>query len=95
MLINLYKLIAIIAPSEVNVPKADPSTALPKILTIVFATAGAVSLLIITIAGFRLVMSQGNPEGLSKARTAIIYALLGLLICISGTIIVRFVMVRV
>lgn len=94
-MINVFKLVTIIALEGVNIPTTNPSTALPKILTMVFATAGAIALLVITIAGFRLVMSQGNPEGLAKARTAIIFALLGLLICISGTIIVKFVMGRI
>jgi len=93
MIEYIYKFIAILALSDVRIPKADlKEVTIQKILTMVFATAGAVALLIITIAGFRLVMSQGNPEGLAKARTAIIFALLGLVICISGTIIVRFVL---
>ena len=64
MQVFLYKIVAIITKEDVRIPKTDLSKpTLQTILSIVFATAGAVSLLIITIAGFRLVMSQGNPEG--------------------------------
>lgn len=94
MIVNLYKIIAIDTPTNIPKTELSPNT-VSNILNMVFAIAGAVALLIIVVAGFRLVMSQGNPEGLAKARTAIIYALLGLLICISGAIIVKFVMVRI
>jgi len=94
MIVNLYKIIAIGTPT--NIPKTElSSNTVSNTLNIVFAVAGAVALLIIVIAGLRLVMSQGNPEGLAKTRSTIIYALLGLLICISGAIIVKFVMVRI
>jgi len=93
MLVNFYKIIStLVMGSSVYIPKTNPSYVLKNIMTVVFAVAGAVSLLIITISGLRLSLSQGNPEGLAKTRSTIIYALLGLLICISGTIIVRFVM---
>lgn len=61
------------------------------ILTIFWAVAGAVSLLIITISGFRFVISRGEPQNVAKAKNAIIYAVIGLVISIMATAIVGFV----
>lgn len=62
------------------------------ILQIVFGIAGALALLMITIAGFRYVISSGSPEGTAKAKSAIIYSLAGLLACIFAEAIVTFVL---
>ena len=63
-----------------------------KILSIVFVITGAISLLIITIAGFRFVISAGDSNRVAQARSAILYALIGLIITISGMAIVTFVL---
>lgn len=65
---------------------------LSKILSLVFAITGAISLLIITIAGFKFVISSGDSNRISQARGAILYALIGLIITISGMAIVTFVL---
>jgi len=89
---NLNKLAAIIAPGELRIPKGGTDTSLNIGMSIVFATAGAVALLIIVIAGLRMVLSQGNPESVSKARNTIIYAAIGLAVCVLGFSIVTFVL---
>ncbi len=60
-------------------------------LQIVFAIAGAVAVLIIAIAAFRIVISRGKSEDISKARNAIIYAAIGLVISMIAFMIVAFV----
>lgn len=85
------KLADLLVPSDINIPKGTPDSVLPTVLKIVFAVAGAVSVLIITISGLRLVLSQGNPEGLNRVRNTIIYAALGLVVCVAGFTIVTFV----
>lgn len=61
------------------------------ITTIVFSITGAISVLIITIAGFQYITSQGNPQAVGKAKNAIIYACVGLFISILAVSIVNFV----
>jgi hypothetical protein len=56
------------------------------------AVAGAVALLIITIAGLRMVMSRGNPQAIAQARSAILYTVVGLIIMIMAFTIVTFVL---
>lgn len=79
----------------------DPNTNLPKntadsssvqdLLSFVFALAGAIALLVITIAGFMFVISQGDPQKVAKSRMAILYAVVGLAVSVFSFVIVKFV----
>lgn len=67
-----------------------PST-IQSILSIVFVILGAISLLVITIAGLRFIVSRGDAQRVKQAREAILYAIVGLVVAISGYAIVGFV----
>lgn len=81
-----------IDPNDVHINRqlTDNNT-VPNILHLVFGFAGAIAVLIITIAGFKYVVSQGNPQETAKAKDTIIYALVGLMICVLGYGVVSFV----
>lgn len=79
--------------SKLPQPSAD-SGALQTILNIVFVITGSIAVLIIVIAGFKFVISAGDPGAVSKARNAIIYAVIGLIVIISATVIVNFVVLK-
>lgn len=64
---------------------------IPTIMSIVFGLLGAIAVIIIIIAGFQYVLSQGSPEKTSKAKNTILYAVIGLVVCVSGVTIVSFV----
>jgi len=49
------------------------------------------ALLVIVISSFRMVVSRGNPQDIAKARDAIIYASIGLVISMAAFGIVTFV----
>lgn len=86
----------IVNESEVNLPKADVSQDTVKsALQIVFGVAGGIALIIVTLSGLRYVLSNGDPQGVAKAKNSIIYALLGLVICLTAFGIVTFVVGRV
>ena len=57
-----------------------------------FGVAAALAVLIIIVAAIRLAASQGNPQEAAKARGAIIYAAVGLIIALSAEAIVTFVL---
>ncbi|HXR49537.1 MAG TPA: hypothetical protein VN778_00715, partial [Verrucomicrobiae bacterium] len=59
------------------------------ILTFVFAILGALSVLMIVIAGLRFVTGSSSPQEIAKARNTIVYALIGLLIALAAESIVR------
>lgn len=68
-----------------------PSDMLSTVLTITFATIGAVSLLMIVISGFRYILAAGDPGKMAQAKQAILYALIGLVVALSAFSIVTFV----
>ncbi len=66
--------------------------AIQIIITITIAVIGAMSVLFITIGGFRYIISQGDPQAIGKAKATILYALIGLVIAIVAQTIVAFVL---
>ncbi|MGH7241498.1 MAG: hypothetical protein ACREGB_04340 [Candidatus Saccharimonadales bacterium] len=67
------------------------SSEFQTILTFVFGVIGALSILMITIAGLRYITSAGDPQKAAGAKSALVYALIGLAIAISAEGIVAFV----
>jgi hypothetical protein len=76
-----------------NLPPSGNASAgeIRTVLDIVFTVTGALALLIITIAGFRYILSRGDPSATAQAREAILYACVGLVVSIAAYTIVAFV----
>lgn len=66
-----------------------------RLLSVLLGLAGGIALLVIVVAGFRFVTSQGNPDATNRARNTIIYALIGLVICTLAYSAVTFVLERI
>lgn len=62
-----------------------------KAIAVTAQVTGAIALLIIIVAGLRYVTSQGNPQSTAKAKNAIIYAGVGLVVSLLAFSIVTFV----
>lgn len=74
-----------------NLPKGNlGSDNVEVALNVAFGVAGAIALLIITIAGLRYVLSQGDPQTTAKAKNAILYALIGLVVIVFSRVILAF-----
>lgn len=88
----IYKILLYFAANPYGLPEA-PTTddKLKQILNIVLIILGAISVLVIIIAGLDFMFSQGEPDKVSRARNTIIYALIGLAIAIFAAAIVNFV----
>lgn len=71
------------------------SSQLQQILQIVLGIFGAVAVLMIVIAGLKYVTSAGNPQSAGKARSTILYALIGLVVIAAAEAIVSFVLGKV
>lgn len=67
---------------------------LKNILIIIFTVIGALAFLMMVIAGFRYVISQGEPAKVAEIKNQIIYAFIGLVIAASAAAIVNFVLGR-
>lgn len=92
----LTQVAQIVNKDELNVPKGELSTNhLQEALQIALGIFAAVAVLIIAISAFRIIISRGNSQDVSKARDAIIYASIGLVICMTAFFIVGFVVGRV
>lgn len=77
---------------ELKVPKtAIKQSSVQNVLSLVFGVIAGIAVLVITIAGLYFVLSRGNPEKSTRARNAIIYASIGLLVSVLASAIVRFV----
>ena len=67
------------------------STELQSLLGVFFGIVGGIAVLIIVIAGFQYITSSGDPQKAANARSAIIYALIGLSVAASAEAIVVFI----
>ena len=82
-------------------PSGIPKTPVPtqdnflNILEYSFGIIAALSVLMIVIAGFRYVISIGDPQKIVTARKTITYSIVGLIISLSATAIVAFVIGKV
>jgi hypothetical protein len=64
---------------------------LDTIMATVFGVVGTVAVLMIVIGGVQYVASKGEPGEMAKAKNTIIYAAVGLVVCILAYSIVAFV----
>ena len=61
-----------------------------NVLSILLLISGILAVFYLMYAGFLFISSAGNPETAKKARTAIIQAVIGIIIIVSAFAIVRF-----
>ena len=88
---KLVTVLAQLSPYDVDLPKNQLTPdSIGNVLRVVFGVAGAVAFLMVTLAGLKFVLSQGNPQETAKAKNAIIDALIGLVIAMSAFTIVSF-----
>lgn len=80
----------------INLPHVPASSnSLQTVLQIISGLIGAIALLIIVINALRYVVSQGDSSRTAKAKNAILYALIGLVVSFSAYAIVTFVLFNV
>lgn len=97
-MISLYQYIAQvqIRKGEIsnlnNLPGGLTGDNVSKGLAVAFGIAGGIALVIVAYGGLKFVLSQGNPQEISKAKNTIIDGLIGLAIIVSAGGIVAFVM---
>lgn len=75
-----------------NTLSAGDDGTVSRVLQLVFGIAGAVALVIITVAAFQYVVSQGEPQATAKAKNTILNAIIGLVVTALAFTIVTFVL---
>jgi|GEM_PF-744642 len=73
---------------------AANQAAISSILNAVLIIFGALAVLFIVLAGFRMVTAGDNPTKVSESKRQILYALLGLIVIATADTIVNFVLKR-
>ena len=71
----------------------DPRQVITQILAAVLNFLALIAVVIVIIAGMRLIISQGDDEQKDKAKKAIFYALAGLIIVLFARVIVSLITV--
>lgn len=74
---------------------ADKGEFVSSVLNSMSFVLGAVSVLVLVIAGITMVFAGSNPDTAKRARQAILYAVIGLVVAILAQAIVRFILTRV
>lgn len=69
--------------------KTDPGTIVGNILGILLGISGGIAIIIIMIAGYRIMFTQNDPEKLKAARDMITSAIIGLLFIIFSAAIMQ------
>lgn len=80
--------------SETGVLVNTPGDVLTAVLNTAYFIAGAVAVVVIIISGFNFVTSSGNAQKVAKARTGILYAVIGLVVIIFASVITSFIQGR-
>lgn len=94
---NIYRLAQGVDVSKLPGANGGPTTeqSIPVLVNIAFGIFGAVAMLVITIAGLQYVLSQGDPQKTARAKDAILYAVVGLVVTFLSYGIVNFVIGKV
>lgn len=66
-----------------------------KVTRIVAILGGIAAVIIMIVGGFLYVISQGDPQKTSQARSTIIYAVVGLVVIILAQSIITFILSRI
>lgn len=84
-----------IGNNPINLPQANFNTSFAGITQAVFALTFLLSIIFAALGGFKYTTSNGDPQGIQKAKNTILYAVIGMAVSMSAYVIVEFVVGRV
>ena len=84
----IQSIFALVIP---NIPTVSANTVLQNGLNIFYFIIGAVSIIMIIVAGFTYVTSGGDSAAVTKAKNTILYSVIGLVVAILAFTITSFV----
>lgn len=74
-----------------NIPRNSFQELLDKIINALVGIASSIALWFLIVGAFQYITSAGNPEGVSKAKNTILYAIIGLLVTIGSFVVIKFI----
>ena len=75
----------------INIPILSADNVLGSVLNIVYFTAGVIAVIVIILSGYSFMTAVYDPAKVEKARNAILYAVVGLIVIIAAFVITNFV----
>lgn len=85
------QLASLLDANNLGIPKTDATNSMTGLLNTVYWLAGVIAVIIIIVAGFMYVTSSGDAAKVVKAKNAIMYAVIGLIIIIFAYVITGFI----
>ncbi|MDB4939777.1 MAG: hypothetical protein JWO40_202 [Candidatus Doudnabacteria bacterium] len=73
------------------IPENNLNAVIVKVLKIILGLIGSVAVVVIVLAGFKMVYSQGNSEAIKSARESITWAIVGLVVALLAYTIVAII----
>jgi len=77
--------------TALGIISTDPASFVKSVFSIVLGLAGGIALILIIIAGYKFMVSRGNPEAVKGATEQLISAVIGLLFIIFSFVILQIV----
>ena len=87
----LLQLAQTISPGDVGVPVVDENTLFTNILNTTYFLAGLIAVIVIILAGLRFINSGGDASSVAKAKSQILYAVIGIVVILVAFTITNFV----
>lgn len=75
--------------------KVADDAAVAGIMNVVYLVAGMVAVLVIVVAGFMFITSRGDMNAIAKAKNALLYAVIGLVVVLLAFVITQFILGRI
>lgn len=83
--------LAIPGPTQPNQVPSNLPTAITTVSNTILMIIGVIAVLFLIIGGFQYVTSAGSPDSIGKAKSTILYGILGLIFAILAYAIVSFI----
>jgi quinol-cytochrome oxidoreductase complex cytochrome b subunit len=83
---------ALMCGSEDQKGETEAQDRVANILNTVFTWVGIIAVIVIIIGGIQYAISQGDPAKVSRAKTTILYAVIGLIVTLLAFAIVNFIL---
>ena len=81
-----------LTPTPQTPPDLEPMKVFAKVITWIFGILLVIVIIMVLVAGYMFVTGGGNPEQVGKARTILMYALIGLAIAVLARGLMYFVL---
>lgn len=79
-----------LSAGSLNIPVLTGDQVVHNILGITYFIAGVIAVIVIIIAGFTFVTSGNNPASITKAKDAILYSVIGIIVILLAFTITQY-----